>query len=258
MQDQLQIIPIPAFQDNYIWLIHNNEQAIVVDPGDALPVIETLNELHLTLQTILITHHHHDHIGGVNSLLLAYPDVQIFAPKNEHYTFSHTPVAEPDKIDLGSWVNVAKVIDTPGHTLGHVAYYVEHHQQQWLFCGDTLFGAGCGRLFEGSPAQMMHSLQKLTALPSTTQVYCTHEYTLHNINFALTLEPRNQALISRHQHTKQLINLGQPTLPSTIEIELLTNPFLRSDSLEIQSSLQLNNPTLLETFSKIRALRNLY
>lgn len=258
MQDQLQIIPIPAFKDNYLWLIHNHHKAIIVDPGDAIPVIETLKKLNLDLQTILITHHHQDHIGGVDLLLATYPDVQVFAPQLEQYTFAHQPVSEPNNIYLGDWINTAKVIDVPGHTLGHVAYYIENHHQQWLFCGDTLFAAGCGRLFEGTPAQMMSSLEKLTTLPASTQVYCTHEYTLHNLNFALTLEPNNQALIKRHQDVVNLIDSGKITLPSTIALELATNPFLRSNSAEIQSSLLLEKATALETFSKTRSLRNLY
>lgn len=258
MAQVVQIIPIPAFKDNYIWLIHNNHYAMVVDPGDAVVVNNTLTKLNLTLQTILITHHHQDHIGGVDLLMETHPEAKVFAPKNESYAFAHQPVGEPDMIDLGNWMNTARVIDVPGHTLGHVAYYIKQNQQEWLFCGDTLFGAGCGRLFEGTPTQMMQSLEKLTALPENTLVFCTHEYTLHNINFALTLEPNNQALINRHQQTTDLINLGKPTLPSTIKLELATNPFLRSDSVEIQSSLQLNKPTQLETFSKTRLLRNSY
>jgi hydroxyacylglutathione hydrolase len=258
IQHQLQIIPIPAFKDNYLWLIHNNHKAIVIDPGDATPVINSLKKLKLDLQIILITHHHQDHIGGVELLLEAYPGVKVFAPKLEQYAFAHQSVSEPDKLYLGDWISQAKVIDVPGHTLGHIAYYFEHLQEPWLFCGDTLFGAGCGRLFEGTPAQMMNSLQKIVALPATTQVYCTHEYTLHNIDFALTLEPTNQALINRHQDAIKLIDSGLPTLPSTIAEELATNPFLRIDKEEIQSSLRLKKPTALQTFSKIRLLRNLY
>lgn len=258
IQHQLQIIPIPAFKDNYLWLIHNQHKAIVVDPGDATPVIKALKELKLDLQTILITHHHQDHIGGVEILLRTYPDVKVFAPKLEQYLFAHEPVSEPDNVDLGDWISTAKVIDVPGHTLGHIAYYIEHQQQQWLFCGDTLFGAGCGRLFEGTPAQMMNSLQKLASLPASAQVYCTHEYTLHNIRFALTIEPSNKALTKRYQDAANLINAGRPTLPSTIALELATNPFLRSDYSEIQSSLFLEKPTSLETFSRIRELRNSY
>lgn len=258
MQHTTQIIPIPAFKDNYIWLLHNDSQAMVVDPGDAEPVLETLQRLKLSLHTILITHHHHDHIGGVTALLKTYPGVKVYAPRLEQYTFKHTPVSEPEVIYLNEFDLELAVIDLPGHTLGHIAYYVEHDGNHWLFCGDTLFGAGCGRLFEGTPAQMFASLQKLAALPKNTQVYCTHEYTMHNIHFALTLEPKNQALIKRLEETQKLRNLLLPSLPSTIDLELATNPFLRCEVEAIQSSIQLKNAPPLHVFSAIRELRNHY
>lgn len=256
MQHNLQIIPIPAFKDNYIWLIHNNRQAVIVDPGDAEPVLETLQHLQLDLTTILITHHHHDHIGGVADLQKAYPDVQTYAPRLEQYHFPHIPVGESEVIDLEELNLKLSVIYLPGHTLGHIAYYTK--ENDLLFCGDTLFGAGCGRLFEGTPAQMYHSLQKLAALPQKTQVYCTHEYTIHNIGFAMTLEPNNTQLIKRQQETIKLRNLQLPSLPSTIGLELATNPFLRCYSQEIQSSIQLPNALPLQVFSTIREMRNHY
>ena len=258
MHHPLQIIAIPAFKDNYIWLIHNNTYALVVDPGDALPVISTLNLLQLKLHGILITHHHQDHIGGVATLVEKYPTVEVYAPRHEQYTFVHQPVAEPDIISIEPLNIALSVINLPGHTLGHVAYHASHAHQQWLFCGDTLFGAGCGRLFEGTAEQMLNSLQKLAALPAETQVYCTHEYTLHNIDFALTLEPGNKALIQRQRDTIALRNQHQPSLPSSIGLELATNPFLRVHSQEIQSSIGLENAPPLEIFSKIREMRNLY
>ncbi|MEY3885611.1 MAG: hypothetical protein RIS87_1386 [Pseudomonadota bacterium] len=266
MQDTLQIIPIPAFKDNYIWLIHNGRVAIVVDPGDAAPVLETLNHLNLQLHTILITHHHHDHIDGVSSLLDVFTDADIYAPKLEKYAFKHNAVNETDVIELADFNIKATVIEVPGHTLGHVAYYIQPLESQnkidndggLLFCGDTLFGAGCGRLFEGTATQMLDSLNKLVTLPANTKVYCTHEYTLHNINFALSLEPNNQALIERFGKTVKLRNAQQPSLPSSISLELATNPFLRCNSSEIKSSLRLLNASYLETFSAIRELRNHY
>ena len=259
MQHNLQIIPIPAFKDNYIWLIHNGQQAVVVDPGDAIPVLKTLQRLNLTLDTILVTHHHHDHIDGVSALLEAYPNIIIYAPKLEQYTFDHTPVVELNTIHLNLLNLNFTVISLPGHTLGHVAYYAENaNGESLLFCGDTLFGAGCGRLFEGTPAQMYASLQKLAALPPTTKVYCTHEYTLHNINFALTLEPNNLALIERHKKTQKLRDSDLASLPSTIALELTSNPFLRCDSAEIQLALHLKNASLLEVFTAARDLRNHY
>lgn len=266
MQVTLQIIPIHAFKDNYIWLIHNGSLAIVVDPGDAAPVMEALAALKLDLHTILVTHHHHDHIDGIPALLDAFAATKVYAPKLEKYTFKHTPVKEADVVQFEAFNLKLSVIDLPGHTLGHVAYYAEPLVPQnnednlanLLFCGDTLFGAGCGRLFEGTPAQMQASLSKLAALPPNTKVYCTHEYTLHNINFALTLEPNNQALIQRKADTLHLRNSQQASLPSTIDLELATNPFLRCNNQEIKSSIKLENASNLEVFSAVRELRNHY
>lgn len=258
MQPLIQIIPIPAFKDNYIWLIHDGSQAIVIDPGDAEPVIHTLNELRLTLHAILVTHHHQDHVGGVNALAKKYTGVNIFAPKLEQFYFAHTQVCEPNKINLTPFAIKIAVLDIPGHTLGHIAYYMTQGDQHWLFCGDTLFGAGCGRLFEGSPEQMLNSLQKLAALPAETQVYCAHEYTLNNIDFALTLEPNNAALIDRQHYTLELRRQLKPSLPSTLALERTTNPFLRCDSQEIISALSLQSAPLLQVFSTIRELKNHY
>lgn len=258
MQTQLQIIPIPAFQDNYLWLIHNDTQAVVVDPGDAQPVLDTLSKLNLRLEAILITHHHQDHIGGVKPLLAWFPDMRVFAPGQEQYDFPHIPLNEPNQVRCADWLPIASIIDLPGHTLGHIAYLMQYEKHLWLFCGDTLFGAGCGRLFEGSPQQMYQSLEKLKALPAETLVFCTHEYTLHNINFALTLEPGNTALQQRKQKTLSLLQHHQPSLPSNIALELATNPFLRCNSAEIQASIQARDENEVAIFSKIRELRNHY
>jgi len=263
MQHNLQIIPIPAFKDNYIWLIHHHQQAVIVDPGDAIPVLETLRQLNLTLHTILITHHHQDHIGGVSLLQTTYPHAKVYAPKLEQFTFEHLAVSELDTIHLKEFCLSFSVIDLPGHTLGHIAYFCQNveknsHLENILFCGDTLFGAGCGRIFEGTATQMQHSLAKLAALPTATKVYCTHEYTLQNINFALTLEPNNKALIERFIETQKIREINLPSLPSTIALELATNPFLRCYSNEIQSAIHLKNASNIEVFSTIRELRNNY
>ena len=259
MLNPLQIIPILAFRDNYIWLIHNNITAIVVDPGDADVVLEVLTHLNLKPEAILITHHHHDHIDGVATLVASYPTVTVYAPKLESYTFNHIPVAEPDTIEFEA-INIKfSVIDLPGHTLGHLAYYANlNDDQTLLFCGDTLFGAGCGRQFEGTSAQMYASLQKLAVLPPDTRIYCAHEYTLQNINFALSLEPNNPALIERQQEVIRLRSMQQSSIPSTIQLELETNPFLRCHSDVIRTSIQLKNASFLQVFSTIRELRNHY
>ena len=195
----LQIIPIPAFTDNYIWLLQRNKQAVVVDPGDAAPVIDALERNQLTLAAILITHHHADHIGGVNALIQAYQP-RVYAPQYEQFAFEHIKVGENSLVELAEIALNFRVIWLPGHTLGHIAYV----NDESLFCGDTLFGAGCGRLFEGTPAQMFSSLTRLKQLDSHISVYCTHEYTAHNINFALTLEPNNPDLKARQYQVNHL------------------------------------------------------
>ena len=252
----LTIIPIPAFNDNYIWLLHNGQNAVVVDPGDAAPVIATLQQLKLKLSAILITHHHSDHIDGVVPLL-AYlastnRSTQVYAPSYEKFNFLHTPLTEGDAIHLPDIAQHFKVMWLPGHTLGHIAYV----NDDYLFCGDTLFGAGCGRLFEGTPAQMLHSLQRLKNLAPVTQVFCTHEYTAKNIDFALTLDPKNGDLIQRKQQVKQLMAQQTSSLPSTIELELKTNPFLRCNQASIFEHSAAENNSELSVFTAIRRLRN--
>jgi hydroxyacylglutathione hydrolase len=259
MKHNLQIIPIPAFKDNYIWLIHNTKQALVIDPGDATPVLEALQHSNLTLETILITHYHHDHIDGVSELLESYPGVKVYASKLEHYSFEHIPVREGDVIEFENFELKFLVLELPGHTLGHIAYYSNNNENlPLLFCGDTLFGAGCGRLFEGTYIQMFESLQRIALLPGTTKVYCTHEYTMHNLRFALSLEPNNAMLIERFYKTLKLRESNNPSLPSTIALELATNPFLRCSSEQIQTTLQSNNASPQETFRIIREMRNHY
>ncbi|MFA6178764.1 MAG: hydroxyacylglutathione hydrolase [Candidatus Methylopumilus sp.] len=247
----LEIIPIPAFKDNYIWLLRRGSYAVVVDPGAAAPVINTLNKLDLTLDGILITHHHADHIDGVAELLKRWP-VQVYAPKKEHYDFNHQAVEEGSIISLDTLGLVLTVLEVPGHTLGHVAYYGANY----LFCGDTLFGAGCGRLFEGTPRQMYNSLQRLAKLPTDTAVYCTHEYTEHNLKFAWELDAHNSALSQRIQQASITRHASKPTLPSTIALELATNPFLRCHMPAIQMASGIKNTDPIEVFSAIRELRN--
>jgi hydroxyacylglutathione hydrolase len=215
------ILLIPAFKDNYIWLLVRDGRAAVVDPGDPLPVMERLEALGLQLETILITHHHADHQGGV-AALLEHWQADVFGPGIESITGCNRPLCGGETITvLGQPVSVMAV---PGHTLGHLAYYVPGA----LFCGDTLFGAGCGRLFEGTPAQMSHSLAQIAALPDDTLVYCAHEYTEANLRFAIAVEPLNAALRDRVKRVAELRVAGASSVPSTLAEEMATNPFLRS------------------------------
>lgn len=211
---------IPAFKDNYIWLLTQGGRAFVVDPGDAAPVLARLAADDLVLEGILITHHHADHQGGVAELRARYP-AAIFAPANESITGCTQPLSGGERIDvLGTPLEVMAV---PGHTLGHLAYYAPGV----LFCGDTLFGAGCGRLFEGTPEQMSASLDKIANLPDETLIYCAHEYTEANLRFALAVEPKNESLHKRVAKVAALRAAGQSSVPSLLAEEKATNPFLR-------------------------------
>ncbi|MFA5243486.1 MAG: hydroxyacylglutathione hydrolase [Sulfuricella sp.] len=218
----IEIIPIPAFEDNYIWLIRDQAYAAVVDPGDAGPVMAYLRQHGLKLTAILITHHHGDHCGGARELGQHF-DCPVYGPRREKITATTQTVAENDTLTLPGLGATFHVIDVPGHTLGHVAYYGINS----LFCGDALFACGCGRLFEGTPEQMQSSLAKFAALPDETKVFCAHEYTLDNIRFARIADPGNVALQEREIRERQTRAQGLPTLPSTIALEKSTNPFLR-------------------------------
>ena len=255
MITKLHISPIRAFADNYIWVIHNNSQAAVIDPGDAAVVIAFLQQHQLTLTSILITHHHHDHVGGIAALVNLF-NIPVYGPASETIPHLTVGVQEGNTVRLQEFALDLQVLDIPGHTSGHIAYYGE----AMLFCGDTLFGCGCGRLFEGTPAQMLASLTKLSHLPATTGIYCGHEYTLSNIEFALSLEPDNSALLCRAQIDRNLIALGQPTLPSSIAMELTTNPFLRCHTPQLQGYVsQISGKSVnatVEVFSILRALKN--
>lgn len=219
----LKIHCIPAFDDNYIWLIGSDGSANVaaVDPGDAEPVIAYLQQHNLSLDAILLTHHHYDHTGGVKDLLTHFP-ATVYGPANERISSITVAVGEGDSVDVNGLA--LQVLDTPGHTRGHVCY-VGHGA---LFCGDTLFGAGCGRLFEGTPEQMYHSLEKISALPDETLIYCAHEYTLDDLKFALVAEPGNRDMQERQREALELRRQGLATVPSTLALEKRTNPFLRS------------------------------
>lgn len=227
----MKLIPLPAFQDNYLWLLHDGQRALVVDPGDAAPVQAFLAAHGLRLEAILVTHHHGDHTGGVDALREA-TGARVWGPAREAIPQPFTPLSEGDRIEaLGLAFDV---LDVPGHTAGHIAYYCADWQgAPLLFCGDTLFSGGCGRLFEGTPAQMFDSLAKLAALPAATRVCCTHEYTLSNLKFATAVEPGNAQLIHYRQQCEQKRSHGEPTLPSSIALEKQVNPFLRTRESEV-------------------------
>ena len=222
----IEIVPLPAFQDNYIWTLRDadrkNPHAAVVDPGEARPVKEYLAREGLTLVAILATHHHPDHVGGISELV-ATAKVPVFGPKGEPIPELTHPVGQGDKVEIPALNAIFSVLDIPGHTRAHVAYY----GLESLFCGDTLFACGCGRVFEGTAAQMLDSLTKLATLPDETKVYCGHEYTLANIKFARAVDPDNRVLAAREERAQALRAAGRPTLPSTLGEERATNPFLR-------------------------------
>jgi hydroxyacylglutathione hydrolase len=228
------IEPIPAFTDNYIWCLHDGASAFVVDPGDAAPVLVFLAERQLSLAGILITHHHMDHIGGVAELLQRCAVKTVYGPHNPSIAGITQALAEGERIEvLGLEFQILTV---PGHTLDHIAYYCAGHQPPLLFCGDTLFAAGCGRLFEGTPEQMFGSLQKLAQLPAATAVYCTHEYTLSNLRFARAAEPDSPAVLQRFNTVSEQRERNAVTLPSSIQLERETNPFLRSHTPTIAAA----------------------
>lgn len=254
----LEIIPIPAFADNYIWTLHDNQHAIVIDPGDAAPVRAYLDKHQLKLSAILVTHHHRDHVGGILELVEVY-NSPVYGPRLEKIPGITHPLGEGDVVEISALNLRLDVIDIPGHTRGHIAFLWNNS----VFCGDTLFGCGCGKLFEGPHAQLHHSLQRLAQLPDTTLVYCTHEYTELNLPFALVCEPANSQLKQRELDTHALREQNLPTLPSTMALEKATNPFLRCREPEIIHNLELKlGHTLpsndeLAVFTAMRQLRDL-
>jgi hydroxyacylglutathione hydrolase len=253
----MNLLALPAFADNYIWMLHDGRRAVVVDPGDAAPVHAKLDELKLELAAILVTHHHADHVGGVDALRgrLIGP---VYGPARERIPQPCTALVDGDEVEvLGLRFTV---IDVPGHTAGHIAY------QQLptdglplpapiLFCGDTLFSGGCGRLFEGTPAQMAASLARLSALPGHSRVCCTHEYTLSNLRFALAVEPGNAALAAYTLRCQALRDAGLPTLPSSVAQERAVNPFLRCTEPEVQASARTHDAAAEDAVSVFAALR---
>jgi hydroxyacylglutathione hydrolase len=252
----LQIYRLPVLRDNYIFLLHERWDNVcaVVDPALAEPVIHCLEQLHAPLVAILNTHHHHDHVGGNRELCDRFPKVVVYGSAGDRHRIPNQSVAlaDGDRVYLGR--AELQVLFVPGHTTGHIAYYCAETGD--LFCGDTLFAGGCGRLFEGTPQQMLNSLDKLRQLPDTTRVWCAHEYTLHNLSFALTVEPDNPDLQARWQAVKQMRSQGQATIPTQIGLEKATNPFLRWDQPSLQTAMGYSEPVAV--FRKLRGLKDLY
>ncbi len=254
----VRIEAIRAFSDNYIWLVYHDDsrQALVVDPGDAEPAIAALEERGLTLAAILITHHHFDHVGGLATLKERFSP-HVYGPHNPTIEGIDSRLASDDNIEvLGLDFSVLEV---PGHTLDHIAFY-HAGEPPLLFCGDTLFAGGCGRLFEGTPEMMHDSLQKLAALPGNTRVYCAHEYTLANLAFARAVEPDNAALAARIKDAEATRQREEPTVPSDMRLELETNPFLRCTTAELHNSLQqqgrLEGDSPVEVFATVRGWKD--
>ena len=259
VDQSLQVTAIPAFDDNYLWLIHDKEYAAIVDPGDAASVEAALAAHQLKLAAILLTHHHADHAGGVPALLRHW-NVPVYGPASERIPGISRPLREGDVVTLTSPALRLSVLDVPGHTAGHIAYVAE--SEPWLFCGDTLFAGGCGRLFEGTAEQMTNSLKKISALPDNTKVYCAHEYTVSNLRFAVVAEPDNPRTAERLTAAQALRARGIATVPSTLGEEKLTNPFLRYREKSIvdllKSSGRLDNENPVKAFAALREWKNVF
>ena len=253
----IEIIPVTALKDNYIWLLENkiNQSTVIVDPSEHDPVLKIIKTKGLIPSAILITHHHWDHVGGINGLINEY-DIPVYTPKKEVVTGSTNPVSEGDTINFPELELKIRVLDVPGHTSGAIAYYTE----KIIFSGDTLFTGGCGRLFEGTPAEMYSSLTKIKELPDDTYVYCGHEYTVSNLKFASIVEKNNKSIQKRLDISEQMRRINQPTVPASLDTEKRTNPFLRCEEESVinaaseRAGRMLDNP--VEVFATIRSWKD--
>lgn len=254
----MNLIPLPAFSDNYIWLLHHQGLALVVDPGESEPVTRWLTDHQHSLDCILVTHHHGDHTGGVAALQREW-GVKVYGPAHEKLPFEYHPLQQGDTFQ---WAGLNfQTLDVPGHTAGHIAYWAHPEgQDPLLFCGDTLFSGGCGRLFEGTPSQMLQSMDQLAALPGNSRVCCAHEYTLSNLKFAVAVEPHNRDLQHYQAHCEQLRANLIPTLPAQLAKELQINPFLRSRHPDVIEAVQRFAPNTplheAEIFGNLRLWKN--
>lgn len=232
----MNITPLLAFRDNYIWCLQNplNSYVAIIDPGDATPVLKWLEEHQLKLIAILITHRHRDHIGGIEKLLKYYPQATVIAPYSDSIQGNYCFVKENDMVEIPLFNLKLQVIEMPAHTKEHIAYYGENS----LFCGDVLFGCCCGKIFEGTPQQMYQTLSKIKALPKETLIYCAHEYTLENIEFAKWVEPHNLDLLQREIDCKNKHLQNIPTIPFSLALELATDPFLRTDQATVKQAVE--------------------
>lgn len=249
----LSVTPIRAFSDNYIWCLQNDDApgAVVVDPGDAEPVLRYLDAHDLGLNGILITHHHGDHTGGIQRLASRYPGIPVYGPAKERIAGVTHKLGEGDRVTFDAPALAFDVLDVPGHTAGHIAY-LGHGA---LFCGDTVFAAGCGRVFDGDIESLADSIARIARLPEETLLYCAHEYTVDNLGFAKWVEPDNPAIAERDRQALALAEAGKPTVPSTLQLELATNPFLRCDTDAVKAAARRRRPgvsTYREIFAEIR------
>ena len=254
-----QVHQINAFDDNYIWAIVKDNKCAIVDPGDSKPVLEFLQTHNFQLTDILVTHHHNDHIGGIDSLIQKFTGVDVFGPQSQRFPMVTSPCVEADKITLQNGVKL-KVFELHGHTSDHIGYFDAHN----AFVADTLFSAGCGRLFEGTAAQMFEAHKKIVALGDHIQIYCAHEYTLTNIEFALAAEPDNSELIEYQKHVQNLRSVNKASIPTSVKLQLAINPFLRCNQKTIQQNvvkhfdLKVHTLSDLECFTYLRRWKDIF